>query len=62
MTRREAAIITAHTGHLVGYLDDFYNYLNELYGRRIYTVEVPKLLDDIVERSKKDFYNIKITE
>lgn len=61
MTRREAAIITAHTGHLVGYLDDFYNYLNELYGRRIYATEVPKLLNDIVERSKEDFYNIKIT-
>lgn len=58
MTRREAAIVTAHTGHLVGYLGDFYKYVDELFGYNVPEKDVPHMLDEIKERSKKDFYNL----
>ncbi len=60
MTRREAAIVTAHTGHLVGYLDDFYEYVEELYGRKIGTVEMTHLIDDIIRKSEKDFNKLRV--
>lgn len=56
MTDREKAIVTAYTGinMLEGEkFDEFYKYLNELYGRSIYTHEIPFL--DVREKSKKDF-------
>lgn len=58
MTRKEAAIITAHTGHLVGYLDDFYEYVNLLFGRVVSAKEVPHLTEEIRRRSKADFYEL----
>ena len=56
MTDREKAIGTAHTG--VNMLEgekfnEFYKYLEELYGRPVYTHEIPFL--DIQEKSKEDF-------
>jgi len=56
MTDREKAIVTAYTGinMLEGEkFDELYKYLNELYGRPVYTHEIPFL--DIREKSKKDF-------
>lgn len=56
MTDREKAIVTAYTG--INMLDgeafiEFYKYLEELYGRPVYTDEIPFL--DIQEKSKEDF-------
>lgn len=56
MTDKEKAIVTAHTG--VNMLEgekfnEFYKYLEELYGRPVYTHEIPFL--DIQEKSKEDF-------
>lgn len=56
MTDREKAIVTAYTG--VNMLEgekfnEFYKYLEELYGRPVYTHEIPFL--DIQEKSKEDF-------
>ena len=56
MTNREKAIVTAYTG--ISMLNgeniyEFYKYLEELYGRPVYTFEIPFL--DIQERSKEDF-------
>ena len=56
MTEREKAIVTAYTGinMLEGEkFDEFYKYLNELYGRPIYTHEISFL--DIREKAKEDF-------
>lgn len=56
MTDREKAIVTAHTGinMLEGEkFNEFYKYLEELYGRPVYTLEIPFL--DIQEKSKEDF-------
>ena len=56
MTDREKVIVTAYTGFnmLNGEkFDEFYKYLEELYGRPVYTHEIPFL--DIQEKSKEDF-------
>lgn len=56
MTDREKAIVTAYTGINMfegEKIDEFYKYLNELYGRPIYTHEIQYL--DIRERAKEDF-------
>lgn len=59
MTDREKAIVMAHTGicMLKGEkLGVFYQYLNELYGRPVYTHEWVTL--DIKEKSKPDFLQL----
>lgn len=59
MTDREKAIVMAHTGicMLVGEkMGVFYQYLNELYGRPVYTHELVTL--DIKEKSIPDFLQL----
>lgn len=59
MTNREKAIVTAYTGiwMLEGEsFEEFYKYLEELYGRLVYTHELVIL--DIKERSKDDFIEL----
>lgn len=59
MTDREKAIVMAHTGicMLEGKkLGVFYQYLNELYGRPVYTHELVTL--DMKEKSKPDFLQL----
>lgn len=56
MTDREKAIVTAYTG--INMLEgekiyELYKYLEELYGRPIYTHEI--LFLDIREKAKEDF-------
>lgn len=61
MTDRERVIITAYTGITMvaaEKLDLFYQYLNELFGRPVYTHEIPLLADEIKERSKADFLKL----
>lgn len=64
MTKREAAIVSAYTEVLIGNFDNFHSYVNEIMGRPIFTHELgrPAILNEIRERSKKDFMNIKITD
>ena len=59
MTDREKAIVTAYTGVNMLEGDSFnelYKYLEELYGRHVYTHEIPFL--DIQEKSKEDFITL----
>lgn len=59
MTDREKAIIMAYTGicMLTGdKLREYYSYLEELYGRPVYTHELITL--DIQKKSKKDFLEL----
>lgn len=63
MTNREKAIIMAHTGicMLTGdKLNFFYNYLEELLGRPVYTQELAYayLWETIKEKSKTDFLSL----
>lgn len=59
MTDREKAIVTAYTGinMLEGErFNEFYKYLEELYGRPVYTHEIPFL--GLQEKSKDDFIKL----
>lgn len=60
MTKREAAIISAYTGYLIGDINEMYKYINEIMGRTVFTHEVSILFDEIRERAKNDFKNINI--
>lgn len=62
MTKREAAIVSAYTGYLIGEFSDFHAYAEEIIGRPIFTHEIPILADELKEKSKKDFMSIKIEE
>lgn len=54
MTKREAAIVSAYTGYLIGEFSDFQAYAKEIMGRPIFTHELPKIVDELKEKSKKD--------
>ena len=59
MTDREKAIVTAYTGinMLEGErFNEFYKYLEELYGRPVYTHEI--LFLDVKEKSEDDFLKL----
>lgn len=62
MTKREAAIVSAYTGYLIGEFSDFQAYAEEVMGRPIFTHEFPHIADELKEKSKKDFMSIKIEE
>ena len=58
LSLRTRAIITAYTDYSMlrgEELNELYKYLEELFGRPVYTHEIPKLADEIRKRSKKDF-------
>lgn len=62
MTKREAAIVSAYTGYLIGEFSDFHAYAEEIMGRPLFTHEFPSIADELKEKSKKDFMSIKIEE
>lgn len=62
MTKREAAIVSAYTGYLIGEFSDFQAYAKEVMGRPIFTHEFPSIADELKEASKEDFMSIKIDE
>ena len=62
MTKKEAAIISAYTGYLIGEFSDFHAYAEEIMGRSIFTHELPNIAEELKEKSKKDFISIKIEE
>lgn len=61
MTNREKAICEAYTGicFLTGEdRDEYYKYLEELFGRPVYTYEILALINDIKEYSRADFVKV----
>lgn len=62
MTKKEAAIISAYTGILIGDMEDFHRYIEKILGKSIFIAEIPKLQNEIKSLAKKDFCNIKITD
>lgn len=60
MTKREAAIVSAYTGILLGSLDDLYEYASELLGFNVCTHDLYLHAKEIKEKSKKDFINLKV--
>ena len=62
MTKREAAIVSAYTGYLIGKFDDFHAYAEEIMERPLFTHEFPYIAEELKEKSKKDFISIKIED
>lgn len=62
MTKKEAAIVSAYTGYLIGSFSDMANYCEELLGRPIWSHQYPELRDEIKEKSKEDFISIPTHE
>ena len=60
MTKKEAAIVSAYTGYLIGEFSDFQAYAEEIMGQPIFTHDLTRLEYELKEKSKKDFMSIKI--
>lgn len=61
MTDREKAIVMAHTGvcMLAGEkLTIFYNYIEEIYGSPLQTLEIALNSEEIKEKSRSDFIKL----
>lgn len=64
MTKKEAAIVSAYTGYLIGEFSDFHAYVEEVIGHPVFTHELSntKVITEIKNKAAKDFMSIKIKE
>ncbi len=62
LTKREAAIISAYTGYLIGNFAEVHKYAEEKFGHPIWTHQFPSLADRLRELSKKDFIAIPVVD
>ena len=62
MTKREAAIVTAQTGVLIGSWGNAKRYFEELMGRPIGLQDMYSIKDELKIRSKEDYGNIVVEE
>lgn len=64
MNKREAAIVTAYTGYLIGDFHEAHLYIEKIMNRPVFTHEVAnaETFKEIQKRAKKDFCSIKIKD
>lgn len=64
MTKREAAIVSAYTGMLIGDFSEMHKYIEQIMDRPVWTHELANknLVQEIKKRSKNDFCSITVTE
>ena len=64
MNRREAAIVSAYTGVLIGEFSDFHEYVEQLLDRQVWTHELGsrKVTAIIKELSRSDFVGISVSD
>jgi hypothetical protein len=64
MTKKEAAIVSAYTGFLIGKFEDLHGYAEEVLERPVFTHEfgIHKIANELREKSKKDFVSIVIED
>ena len=62
MTKREAAIVAAYTGYLIGDFSTMHTYIEEIMGRPVWTHEMgsKQISEEIREKAKKDFVSIEV--
>lgn len=62
MTKREAAIVTAYTGIMIGSIEHFHKYAEEILTRPVMTHEFgfPETWEELKEASKYDFMDIEV--
>ena len=64
MNKKEAAIVSAYTGILIGSFDEAHQYMQKIMGRPLYTHELAfeGIVEEIKKKSWIDFINIKIVD
>ena len=64
MTKREAAIVTAYTGVMIGDFRFYHEYVTKLLGRQVHVGELgTEAVDELIrEKSKNDFLSIEVKE
>ena len=62
ITKREAAIISAYSGIMLGKWEDCHKYIEEIMGRPVYTHELPILIFEIQEKAKPDFMKLEVDD
>jgi len=62
MTKREAAIVSAYTGLMLGDFSEMHKYVEELYDRPVFTHEFgcKPFADRLKDDSKADFISITV--
>lgn len=62
MTKREAAIVGAYTGYVLGNFSDMHEYIEQVIGRPVWTHEMAsqKFFEQLQEASKPDFLAIVV--
>lgn len=60
MTKREAAIVSAYTGYLIGDFNERHKYIEEIMGRPVFTHELVDIHSEIHKKAKKDFCSIVV--
>lgn len=62
MTRREAAIVSAYSGILIGSFVEFHDYVEEIMGRPVYTHEMgtSEVAQEIKAKAKADWIDIEV--
>ena len=64
MTKREAAIVAAYTGYLIGDFGDMHEYIEEVMGHPVFTHQMAgdNFRERVRSRTKADFVGIKVEE
>ena len=64
MTKREAAIVSAYTGYLIGEFSTLHEYAEKIMGRPVFTHEFGslRLAEALRRQAKIDFVTISITD
>lgn len=62
LTKREAAIVAAFTGKLLGDFSDMHEYVEEIMGRPVWTHEMADkaVWEEISRRAKPDFVALQV--
>lgn len=59
MNKREAAVISAYTGILIGSFSDLHEYIEEVFERSVWTSEMsPEFMEILKAKSKEEFLRI----
>jgi hypothetical protein len=64
MTTREAAIVSAYTGYLIGSFGEMHKYVEDIMGRPVWTHEMADVdvMDQIREKAKPDFVAMTVSD
>ena len=62
MTKKEAAIISAYTGVLLGEFSDMHEYIEQILGRPVWTHQLANedIHNEIKNKSRDDFISLSI--